>query len=162
MRLARTAALAAALCLAPLATGAVVLAERNGIRIEDGIVAASGAAARSAAAYMTITNTGTAADLLVGASSGAAARTMLHLTEVSDGVARMRHLADGIPLPPGGSVTLEPGGLHVMLMGLTAPLADGSSTEMTLVFEQAGEIPVSLPVRLGGFAGATPVPEMEH
>ena len=96
MPLARSVILAAALLLAPLAAGAAVLAEANGIRIEDGSVAAPGPAARSAAAYLSVTNEGAADDRLVEVRTGAAAMAMLHVTEVSDGVARMRHLADGV------------------------------------------------------------------
>ena len=74
---------------------------------------------------------------------------------MQDGIARMRPVAGGIEVPAHATVVLETGGLHVMLMGLAAPLQDGDSVAMTLVFERAGEIPVTLPVDLGrgGTAG---------
>ncbi len=73
---------------------------------------------------------------------------MLHASEITDGIARMTPLKDGIPVPAGQTVILERGGMHVMLMGLAAPLVDGGAVPLTLVFETAGEIPVTVPVGL--------------
>jgi periplasmic copper chaperone A len=148
----RPAALAALLILSPLATPLLaeeahaVLAEANGIRIEDGYAFAAGAMARSGAGYMRITNTGAEDDRLVAARSDAAQRVELHTHVVQDGVARMVELGEGIPVPAGETVLLERGGLHVMFMGLTGSWSVDVPVEAVLVFEKAGEIPVALPV----------------
>jgi Uncharacterized protein conserved in bacteria len=100
----------------------------------------------ASAAYLTI-ETGGASDRLVAAASPAAARVELHEHILEDGVAKMREVAAGIPVAPDAPAVLEPGGYHVMLMGLTAPLAEGDAIDLTLTFEAAGEITVTVPVR---------------
>lgn len=104
------------------------------------------AGAKSAAAYMAISNEGEAADRLLGIETPAAQKTSLHATEhAGDGVARMRPVA-GIEIPAGETVNLEPGGLHVMLMGLTAPLKEGDMVPATFLFERAGAVSVEFMV----------------
>ena len=162
MSFARAAALAAALALVPLAApaaGLPVLAERNGILIEDGRMLAVGANAPTGAVYMRITNETSHDDTLVEVRTDAAARAMLHASEMTDGIARMRPMKDGIPVPAGQTVLLQRGGSHVMLMGLTAPLAEGGTVDLTLVFATAGAIPVAVPVSLDARADAA---DMDH
>ncbi|MEM9431673.1 MAG: copper chaperone PCu(A)C [Pseudomonadota bacterium] len=102
--------------------------------------------ARAAGGYLTIHNTGESADRLIGAEA-AFARTEIHTTEVDDkGVARMIHQKDGLEVPAGGTLTLEPGGYHVMFMGLDAPFEEGKAQAVTLIFEEAGPIDVSFDV----------------
>jgi copper(I)-binding protein len=102
---------------------------------------ATAATARTGAGYLSITNTGDAPDRLLEVRAGFPA-VQLHTTEVdAQGVARMRHV-EALEIPAGGTVVLEPRGLHVMFMGLTAPLEAGGTIEATLVFETAGELPV--------------------
>jgi hypothetical protein len=125
-----------------------VLAETGGLVIRDGYARSSGAMARSGAAYLAITNTTDSDDRLIAARSPAAARVALHSTELSDGVARMRASQDGILIPAGETVLLEPGGWHIMLMGLAAGFEQGEHVDVTLVFETAGEVAVDLPVEL--------------
>jgi periplasmic copper chaperone A len=143
------AALATAVVL-PAAVSAedagAALAEAGGIRIEDGYARSAGPAARSAAAFLSITNTTDADDRLVAAESDAAEVVQLHSTVEADGIARMQHLAGGIAVPAHESVQLERGGMHVMFMGLTAPMQEGDPVALTLVFENAGPIAVRLPV----------------
>ena len=93
------------------------------------------------AAYFIIENSGPEADRLLGVTSPAAGRAEIHLTQMDDGVARMRK-TDAVTLPAGGTVKLEPGGYHVMLMGLTDGLKEGGEIELTLTFEKAGETTV--------------------
>jgi hypothetical protein len=148
----KSAALAALLILSPhsaplLAEEAhVVLAEANGITVEDGFAFAAGAMARSGAAYMRITNSNAEDDRLIAARSDAAQRVELHTHVLQDGVARMVEVTEGIPIPAGETVLLERGGLHVMFMGLTGPWSADAPVEVVLVFEKAGEVPVALPV----------------
>jgi copper(I)-binding protein len=137
------------LTLAPLRlAGGELLARSGDIRVEDGYAFAAGAAARSGAAYMRIVNDGAADDRLLAVRTRAAERAELHAQTTEEGISRMRPVEGGIVVPAGGSVELRNGWLHVMLMGLTSPLQDGGAVEATLVFENAGEVAVSLPVDL--------------
>lgn len=146
MTLTRRAALAALALMPALARAADRPA---GILIEDARAVATSPSSPAGAVYMRIVNQGTKDDRLVGVRTSAAARAMLHATETSDGIARMRHLDDGIPLPAGGTAVLAPGGDHIMLMGLSRPLADGGTLTVTLVFAVAGELTIDVPVRIG-------------
>jgi periplasmic copper chaperone A len=148
-----SAALVAALIAGPHVARAQhreVLAAANGVEIAAGYATAAGPTAPTAAAYMLITNASGAPDRLIGVEGDAARRIELHMHSLEDGVARMREVEGGIALPPGETVALERGGLHVMLMGLTGPLEERAAVDLTLVFEAAGRIPVSLPVRSDG------------
>lgn len=102
--------------------------------------------AKSAAGYMAISNEGQHADRLIGIETAAAQKSMIHTTETSaDGVARMIHL-EALEIPAGETVVLEPGGMHVMLMGLTQPLKEGALVPAALIFEQAGRVEVEFMV----------------
>lgn len=164
MPFAPAAMLATLLALAPLAAAATdlaILAHQNGILIADGRALSVGPNAPTGAVYMRITNETAQDDRLVEVRTDAAARAMLHVTELTDGIARMRHLQDGIPVPAGQTVTLQRGGSHVMLMGLTPPLADGATIGLTLVFAVAGAIPVSVPVGIEGPGGGASMQKMQ-
>ncbi|PVA06688.1 copper chaperone PCu(A)C [Thalassorhabdomicrobium marinisediminis] len=101
----------------------------------------------SGAAFMVIHNTAETDDHLIGVTSEIAARTELHTHEETDeGVMRMTHVEAGRPLPAGGTLVLQRGADHVMFMGLEAPLEQDAEITITLIFEDAGEIPVTLPV----------------
>ena len=93
----------------------------------------------SSAAYVSVMNHGKMADRLLDATSNLARKTELHLMEMDNGVMRMRPIEGGIDLPAGKTIHLAPGGYHVMLIGLNAPLTAGSIFEITLVFQNAGE-----------------------
>ncbi|PZX16921.1 hypothetical protein LX81_01551 [Palleronia aestuarii] len=99
-----------------------------------------------AGGFMTITNTGDADDTLVGVSSDAAGRSEVHEMAMEGDVMRMRELADGLPIPAGQTVTLAPGGYHVMFMDLAGPLEEGDGVDLTLSFEHAGEVSMTMPV----------------
>ena len=147
----KTTALAVALFCAPFAVSAddlPVLAHSGGILIEDGYARAAGASAMSGAAFMAITNETATDDRLIDTRTDASKRVELHTHVVTDGVARMMQVEDGIPLPAGETVMLERGGLHVMFMGLNGPFEEGADVDVTLVFENAGEIDVAIPVDL--------------
>ena len=108
---------------------------------------AVGAAAPTAAGYMIIRNTGAAPDRLVAAETPRAARVELHEMSVTDGIMRMRPIAGGIALPPGGEVRLAPGGLHLMLMRPLRPLAEGDVARVRLVLEDGRRVFAEYPVR---------------
>ena len=99
---------------------------------------------QAGAVYLSIDNRGRA-DRLLGAATSSAARAMFHRTLVDSSVARMVP-TDAIDVPADGTVALEPGGLHIMLMGLAAPLAAGDRFPLTLRFEHAGDLDVEVEV----------------
>lgn len=92
--------------------------------------------------FMTITNTGAAADRLVGVRSPRAERGEVHEMTMTDGVMKMRALAHGLEIPAGQTVELKPGGYHVMFMGVAAPFVEDERIPAVLVFETAGEVAV--------------------
>ncbi|MEJ2176634.1 MAG: copper chaperone PCu(A)C [Gammaproteobacteria bacterium] len=94
------------------------------------------------AAYMGIHNQGTKPDRIIGAVSEIAEKVEIHNHINQDGLMKMVHLEQGAELPPGEMVMFQPGGLHVMLLGLTSPLKDGLEYKLTLLFEVAGELKV--------------------
>jgi copper(I)-binding protein len=104
-------------------------------------------------AFMTIANSGTAADRLTGGSTPVAGEVQVHTVDMTDGVMRMRQLEDGLEIPAGGSVTLRPGSFHIMLMQLTQPLRQGEAVPVTLTFENAGTVEVELTVQPVGAQG---------
>jgi hypothetical protein len=109
-------------------------------------------------AFMTIANTGTAADRLTGGSSPVAGRVEIHTMTMENDVMRMRQLADGLEIPAGGEVKLKPGSFHVMLMDLKQPLKAGETVPLTLTFAGAGTIETQLDVRPAGEMA----PAMKH
>jgi copper(I)-binding protein len=94
----------------------------------------------SSAAYLSITNHGAMADRLLTAESNLARKTELHTMEVTNGVMKMRQIDGGINIPVGKTIQLAPGGFHVMLIGLKAPLNADENYQVTLVFEKAGRV----------------------
>ncbi len=108
--------------------------------------------AKVGAGYLVIRNKGATADRLVSASADFAGRTEIHTMAMSDGVMMMRELEDGLEIPPGATVTLKPGGEHVMFMALGAPIARDGRYVATLVFERAGAVTVTFDVMSAGAA----------
>ena len=104
------------------------------------------------AAYLTITNTGATADRLIAASGDVSKTAQLHNHINEGGVMKMRPVA-AIEVAPGQTVTLAPGGYHIMLMGLKAPLKQGDSFPLTLSFEKAGAGQVQVDVQAAGAMG---------
>ena len=102
--------------------------------------------AKAGAAYLRIVNAGAEDDRLIGVSSPVAGRVELHSHRMRDGVMRMRRI-EAVRVSAGKSAELKPGGDHVMLIGLAAPLTEGGTFPLTLIFEKAGEIAVPVAVR---------------
>ena len=94
----------------------------------------------SSAAYLSIRNHGAMDDQLLAVESSLARKTELHTMEVTNGVMKMRQIDGGIAIPAGKTIQLAPGGLHVMLIGLKAPLNADENYQVTLVFEKAGKV----------------------
>ena len=100
--------------------------------------------------YLTIENKGTAPDRLIGGSSDAAGKVEVHEMATNNGVMTMRPVDKGLTIDPGKTVKLAPGGYHLMLMDLKAPLKQGDKLPITLEFEKAGKVQVSLDVQAVG------------
>jgi len=103
--------------------------------------------AKVGGAYLTITNKGTVADKMLGGSSPAAKRVEVHEMAMKNDVMTMRPLANGLSIGPGQTVTLAPGGYHIMLMDLNRPLKQGQQVPITLRFEKAGTVDVTFDVQ---------------
>jgi len=102
------------------------------------------------AAYFTITNPGTTADMLQSVAATDATMAQLHQTstDTTTGMTGMTGM-DGLEIAPGATVTLAPGGTHVMLMGITRAFTAGASVELRLTFEHAGTITIIASARQG-------------
>jgi copper(I)-binding protein len=99
------------------------------------------------AAYLHIANGGDAADRLIGAAAEVAEVVEIHEIASESGVMQMRPLVDGLEVAAGEVTVLEPGGYHIMLIGLTRSLEPGMTYELTLTFENAGEVTVPVVVQ---------------
>ena len=103
----------------------------------------------SGAVYAVIENRGGQPDRLTGAATGKAAMVMIHENRQAGGIARMR-MVDGLEIPAGGRLELKPGGTHIMIEGLNAPLAAGERFDLRLRFEASGEKTVPVTVVAAG------------
>jgi len=96
--------------------------------------------------YMKITNTGTEPDRLVGGATAIASRFEVHEMKMEGGVMKMRPVASGLEIKPGQTVTLDPSGYHVMIVGLKKQLMQGEHFKATLQFAKAGKVDVDFTV----------------
>lgn len=130
-----------------LGIGLAYAQSSNSIVVEKPFSRATPGGSHVGVGYMSITNKGTAADRLVSASSPAAEKVQIHEMAMQNGVMKMRELPNGLPIEAGKTVALAPGGNHLMLVGLKAPLKQGDKIPMTLNFEKAGKVDVVLDVQ---------------
>ncbi|HCQ67229.1 MAG TPA: hypothetical protein DIU07_19720 [Rhodobacteraceae bacterium] len=122
------------------------------LEISGGFARATPPMARVGIAYLTITSLGEA-DRLVGYSTPACNRPELHTHIENDGVMQMRQV-EAIEVPAGGVAALKPGGFHMMMIDLTEQLVEGGTVALTLVFEEAGEVGLEVPILAMGAMGA--------
>jgi len=123
------------------------------LSIEGAFARATIGSGKTGAAYLTIYNPTDHQDWLISAKVTLAKKASLHTHLYQDGVMKMRPLK-AVNIPARGMVVFKPGGDHLMLMGLKAPLRMGESFPLILVFEKAGEITVSIPVLAVGAKSA--------
>ena len=107
--------------------------------------------AKAGGCYVTLKATTT--DRLMGGSTPAAGSLQVHEMKIEDGMMKMAELTQGLPLPAGQVVALAPGGNHLMLVGLTAPLVEGATVPLTLQFASAPAVTVQAAVRQPEMAG---------
>jgi periplasmic copper chaperone A len=143
-------AVAASLLLAGAAAAQTGPAGVGQVEVKDAWARASPGKAETGAAYLTIVSP--VADRVTAVSTPVAQKAELHTMSMEGGVMQMRPL-DGIDLPAGQKVTLKPGAMHIMLLGLVKPLQVGQSFPLTLSFEKAGAREVTVAVEKAGAMG---------
>jgi hypothetical protein len=116
------------------------------VTVSDPFIRAVPPVVKTTAAFMQLRYSGPAEEFLVAAETPAAGAVELHMHEHDDGVMRMRKIPH-IHLPPGKTVSLEPGGLHIMLFDLQAPLTEGDEIPLTLIFADGSSKPIEATVR---------------
>ena len=154
------------LCWAPGFSAAAESEGQGGITLGRPWSAATPNGAATAAAYMSIENHGRTDDRLLGGSSPLAGKVEVHEMSMAGGIMSMHALADGLAIPAGKTVNLEPqASYHLMLSGLKSPLKNGTQLPLTLNFARAGmvhvDVPV-LPIGSRGPAGAQMPEHMDH
>jgi copper(I)-binding protein len=137
--------------------GATLAQSKGDLEIDKPWARATPPGAAVGGAYLVIRNKGGAGDRLVGVSSPASARVEIHEMAMDKDVMRMREVK-GIDVPARKSVELKPGGYHLMLIELKAPLKAGDKVPVTLRFEKAGEVKAELAVGAMTASG----PAMKH
>jgi copper(I)-binding protein len=125
---------------------AAASSETSGVEVSGAWARATAPGAGVAAVYLVIQG-GAAEDRLVSVKTTRAAMAQVHSVTTEAGVSRMREMGDGVVVPARGTVTFEPQGLHIMLMGLQTPLVPGESFIVTLEFATAGKREVEVQVQ---------------
>ena len=134
----------------------------DGLEVHHPYAISTGVGGRTGAAFLTIHNHGTTDDALIDVRSDAARLVQLHQhVATGDGIMAMVHVTDPVVIPAGGEMLLDRGGYHIMFMGLAAPFVDGTLIPVTLVFEQAGEVVVEVPVDQARFGDTMEVGDMD-
>ena len=146
MRAIRTVLLVASFVFAAGAASA----QTGGLQVENAWARATPGKSQIGAAYVTIQSP--TPDRLVAASTPVAKEAQLHTMEMSGMVMKMRPIS-GVDIPADKPVTLGPGGMHIMLMGLKEPLKAGQSFPLTLNFAKAGTRTVDVAVEPVGATG---------
>jgi copper(I)-binding protein len=131
-------------------SGAPVAKAADRMAVERAWTRATPPSAKTASAYLVLRNVGSSDDRLLRIDSQVAETIEVHSMTMDGGIMRMRRLDAPLTVPAGGEVRLDPGGLHLMMMGLKTPLREGERIKLDLVFERAGRVAVEIPIaRLG-------------
>lgn len=102
-------------------------------------------AGANTAVYLEIRNPGRVPDRLLGCETPAAATVEIHQTVMDGDIARMRKV-DGVDLPPGETVRMEPGGMHLMMLDIRGSLSPGAAFSLTLFFQNSPPVTLAVPV----------------
>ncbi|MFD0915272.1 copper chaperone PCu(A)C [Pseudahrensia aquimaris] len=117
------------------------------LTLSEPVARATPATAKVGGGYIKITNNGSEADRLVSVSADFAGMSQVHEMKMQDDVMKMKHLEEGLEIPAGETVTLKPGGYHLMFMRLKEPLSKGEERKVTLTFEKAGSVDLTFTVK---------------
>lgn len=128
----------------PVTHGPVKL---GALTLSDAYIRAMPPHAPVAGGYLSIANAGSTPDRLVRVSSPRAGEVQIHEMTMQGEVMKMRNLPDGLPIPAGATVSLTPGGYHLMFLKVPEPIASGEVVEAVLVFEKAGAVTLPFEVR---------------
>jgi periplasmic copper chaperone A len=140
----------------PLALGcfltiaASAAGQQGGIEVEHAWARATSTAAKTGVVYLTLVSNEGTDDRLIATATPSADKAELHTTLEDKGVMKMRPVEDGVAIKAGGRTELKPGGTHIMLIGLKAPLKAGTSFPLTLTFEKAGAVEMMVTVEKPG------------
>lgn len=126
--------------------------QEGDITIETAWARASIGTMRPAAAYLTIKSSGNNSDVLLNIKTEVAGVAEVHKTTMKDGVSKMGPVGP-LPINAGDRITFAPGGLHIMMMMLKKPLKKGETFPMTLIFEKAGQVNITVPILNVGSSG---------
>jgi copper(I)-binding protein len=130
------------------AFGAQAHAQASGqsaIHVDNPWARATPAGAKIGAVYLTLMNHGSSGDRLLSATTPVAEKVQFHSVSEDNGISRMREMRT-VEVAPGAVVSFNPGGMHIMVVGLKQPLKEGQTFPLTLTFEKAGKEEVSVPV----------------
>ncbi|MBR1120670.1 copper chaperone PCu(A)C [Bradyrhizobium lablabi] len=152
-------------CAAVLASLFAASAQAQEVKAGDLVISqawsrATPGGAKIGGGYLTIDNKGNAPDRLVSVAGDVAGKIEIHEMAMNNGVMTMRPLDKGLPIEPGKTVKLAPGGYHLMLMDLKNPLKQGDKVPLTLEFEKAGKVNVALDVQ--GVGAQAPAAGGDH
>ncbi|PWH14649.1 MAG: hypothetical protein DDG59_12515 [Anaerolineae bacterium] len=111
------------------------------------------------AVYMILHNHSNQGDQLIGATSDVAEAVELHKSEVNDQGVMIMMKQEAIDLPAGGEIQMQPGGYHIMLIGLRKDLKEGDTFQVVLKFRSSADLPLQVTVKGGGMEMQ---PEAEH
>lgn len=103
--------------------------------------------------FLTVTNSGRQDDILLSATAPVARQVQIHTVSIEGGIMRMREVKGGLPIPAGTTVALKPGGYHLMLIGLKAPLKQGTLIPAELRFKRAGKVRIQFKVEAISYGG---------
>ncbi|GJE40220.1 copper chaperone PCu(A)C [Methylobacterium persicinum] len=152
-------------CLSSLLAGAAIAGDvtAGALKIGQPWSRATPNGAKVAGGYLSVTNTGAEPDTLTGGTFDEAGSVEIHSMSMEGGVMKMAPVENGLVVKPGETVTLKPGGLHLMFLGLKDPLKKGQTVKGTLTFAKAGSVPVTFTVEsLAAKAPGQGGMEMEH
>lgn len=140
------AALAAGLAIAVATPAPAADVMAGSLKITQAWTRVTPPGAKVAGGFMTITNTGTESDRLIGGSAVIAGHLEVHEMSMENGIMKMQELGNGLEIKPGATVVLKPGSYHVMFMDLKSSPAQGTPVKGTLKFEKAGEVEIAYDV----------------
>jgi copper(I)-binding protein len=133
----------------------------NEITVEQPWARATPKGAKTGAAYMTLINNGASTDRLLGATTPVADQVQFHEVTEENGVSRMREVKT-VELDPAAKIVFKPSEMHMMIVGLKQPLKEGQTFPLTLQFEKAGKIDVTVPIEKVGAMQHQDMGSMAH
>ncbi len=118
----------------------------NDLTVSEQYVRATPPHAKNSAAFLTITNHSNSDIKLIGAGSNIAKRVELHNHLKQDGMMKMRRV-EAVQITANSSTSLQPGGYHIMFLGLNNNLTEGQSVKVKLYFDNGHELNIDAPVK---------------